>query len=86
MLERLGASRGLPNVIFTDNELSKKAMAASEYTSAVARGASNLNYESAIAEKAMHRRGSLRVGAPSRVRSQASPLTPPLTGASTAAG
>jgi hypothetical protein len=35
------AERGAPASITTDNELSEKARAASEYTSAVARSASN---------------------------------------------
>ena len=67
------AERGAPVSITVDNELSKKARAASEYTSAVARRASNSDYDSAIGEKTMHRRGSLRAGAPSRVRSHSSP-------------
>jgi hypothetical protein len=56
-----------------DNELSKKAMARNEHTTAVARRASNAGYDCAIVEKTMHRPGSLRVGAPSRVRSHSSP-------------
>ena len=73
VLERLRLVRGLPATIHLDNELSKKARAASEHTFAVARGASNAGYDSAIIEASMHRRGSLRVGAPSRVRSRSSP-------------
>ena len=72
-LERLTLARGTPRVIVSDNELSKKAMARDEHTSAVARRASNAGYDCAIVEKAMHRPGSLRVGAPSRVRSHSSP-------------
>ena len=55
------------------HELSKKAMARNEHTTAVARRASNAGYDCAIVEKTMHRPGSLRVGAPSRVRSHSSP-------------
>jgi putative transposase len=73
VLNRLVQQRGAPRYLFADNELSEKARAASEYTSAVARRASNSDYESAIGKQAMHRRGSLRAGAPSRVRSQSSP-------------
>ena len=72
-LTELFVEHGPPGFIRSDNELSKKARAASEHTSAVARRASNSDYESAIGKKAMHRRGSLRAGAPSRVRSQSSP-------------
>ena len=61
-----------PRVV-SDNELSKKAMARNEHTSAVARRASDAGYDCAIVEKTMHRPGSLRVGAPSRVRSHSSP-------------
>ena len=43
--------RTTPTVIVSDNELSKKAMALNEDTSAVARRASNLGYDSAIVEK-----------------------------------
>ena len=62
-----------PKRIRVDNELSKKAMAGNEHTSAVARRASNSGYDCTKVEKTMHRRGSLRVGAPSRVRSHRSP-------------
>ena len=72
-LERLVTERGGPTVIVSDNELSKKAMARNEHTTAVARRASNAGYDCAIVEKTMHRPGSLRVGAPSRVRSHSSP-------------
>ena len=73
VLGRLHETRGLPVVIQADNELSEKARAASEHTSAVARGASNAGYDSVIVEVSMRRRGSLRVGARSRVRSHRSP-------------
>ena len=72
-LERLVLERGRPGVLVSDNELSKKAMARNEHTTAVARRASNAGYDCAIVEKTMHRPGSLRVGAPSRVRSHSSP-------------
>ena len=72
-LERVVLERGLPGVIVSDNELSKKAMARNEHTTAVARRASNAGYDCATVEKTMHRPGSLRVGAPSRVRSHSSP-------------
>ena len=61
-LERLTIERAIPEIVVSDNELSKKATAGKEHTSAVARGASNSSYDCAI-EKTMHRRGSLRVGA-----------------------
>ena len=64
---------GWPHTIVNDNELSKKAMARNEHTTAVARRASDAGYDCAIVEKTMHRPGSLRVGAPSRVRSHSSP-------------
>ena len=72
-LEQLTLERGKPRIIVSDNELSKKAMARDEHTSAVARRASNAGYDCAIVEKAMHRPGSLRGDAPSRVRSHSSP-------------
>jgi len=72
VLERPCAARGVPVVIQSDNELSKKAMARNEHTSAVARRASNAGYDCAIVETTMHRPGSLRDGAPSRVRSHSS--------------
>jgi putative transposase len=72
-LTELFVEHGPPAFIRSDNELSKKARAASEHTSAVARGASNSGYDSVIVEVSMRRRGSLRVGAPSRVRSHSSP-------------
>jgi putative transposase len=72
-LERLALEPGTPQIIVSDNELSKKAMARNEHTTAVARRASNAGYDCAIVEKTMHRPGSLRVGAPSRVRSHRSP-------------
>ena len=52
---------------------SKKAIAPNEHTFAVACRASTSGYGSATFEKTMHRRGSLRVGAPARVRSRSSP-------------
>ena len=76
---------GIPEHLRSDNELSQKASGGEEYTTAMARGASNSGYASAILER-IRRRGSLRVGAPSRVRSPRSPAAPPLTGAATAAG
>jgi hypothetical protein len=76
-LERLTLERGTPQVIVSDNELSKKAMAPNEHTSAVARRASNWGYDCAIVEKTMRRRGSLRVGAPS-IGIGGSLATPPL--------
>ena len=71
-LERLGVERAMPQVVVSDNGLSKKAMARDEHTSAVARGASKAGYDCAIVVKAMQP-GSLRGGAPSRVRSHSSP-------------
>jgi putative transposase len=71
-LERLGVERAMPQMVVSDNELSKKAMARDEHTSAVARGASKAGYDCAIVEKTM-RPGSLRGDAPSRVRSHSSP-------------
>jgi hypothetical protein len=65
--------RGVLAHIRSDNGLSKKAMARNEHTTAVARRASNAGYDCAIVEKTMHRPGSLRGGAPSRVRSHSSP-------------
>ena len=62
-----------PQSIVSDNELSKKAMARDEHTSALARRASNAGYDCAIVEKTMPRPGSLRGDATSRVRSQSSP-------------
>ena len=50
-LDRLTRERTTPTVIVSDNGLSKKAMALNEDTSAVARRASNLGYDSAIVEK-----------------------------------
>ena len=50
-LERLTNERATPAIIVSDNELSKKAMALNEDTSAVARRASNSGYDSAIVEK-----------------------------------
>lgn len=72
-LERLGVERAMAQVVVSDNELSKKAMARDEHTSALARKASNAGYDCAIVEKTMPRPGSLRVVAPSRVRSHSSP-------------
>src|SRR5580698_2327355 len=71
-LLRLITERAGIQTIVLDNELSKKAMARDEYTSAVARGASKDGYDCAIVEKTM-RPGSLRGGAPSRVCSHSSP-------------
>jgi putative transposase len=53
VMHRIIAVRGAPLTIRVDNELSQKAMAGSEYTSAVARRASNWGYESVIVEKPM---------------------------------
>jgi len=50
-LAHLTLERATLDVIVSDNELSKKAMALNEDTSAVARRASNLGYDSAIVEK-----------------------------------
>jgi len=72
-LTELMVKHGPPTFLRSDNGLSKKAMARNEYTYAVARGASNAGYDCAIDRRTMHRRGSLRVGAPSRVRSHSSP-------------
>jgi putative transposase len=72
-LSQVVAERGAPVSITVDNELSKKAMARNENTSAVARGASHAGYDCRIVEKTMHRPGSLRGDAPSRVRSHSSP-------------
>ena len=71
-LEQLATWRGLPKALRLDNELSKKAMARDEHTSAVARRASKAGYDCATVEKTM-RPGSLRGDAPSRVRSHSSP-------------
>jgi putative transposase len=71
-LVRLTGERATPQVIVSDNELSKKATVRNEHTSAVARGASKAGYDCAIVEKTM-RPGSLRGDAPSRVRSHSSP-------------
>jgi hypothetical protein len=67
------AERGAPVSITVDNELSKKARAGESHTSAMARGASKWSYGYAMVGQTMRRRGSLRVGAPSRVRSPSSP-------------
>jgi len=72
VLNRLVQKHGPPAFIRSDNELSQKASGGEEYTTAMARGASNSGYDSAILEE-IHRRGNLRVGAPSRVRSPSSP-------------
>jgi putative transposase len=72
-LSQVVAERGAPASITVDNELSKKAMARNEHTSAVARRASNAGYDCAIVERTMHWPGSLRGSAPSRVRSHSSP-------------
>ena len=71
-LTELFVKHGPPAFIRSDNELSQKASGGEEYTTAMARGASNSGYDSAILEE-IHRRGNLRVGAPSRVRSPSSP-------------
>ena len=71
-LDRLTDQRATPEVIVSDNELNKKATVRNEHTSALARGASKAGYDCAIVEKTM-RPGSLRGGAPSRVRSHSSP-------------
>ena len=72
-LSQVVAERGAPESITVDNELSKEAMARDEHTSALARRASKAGYDCAIVEKTVHRPGSLRGGAPSRVRSHSSP-------------
>ena len=72
-LSLIVAQRGAPVSITVDNELSQKARAGSEHTPAMARKASKVGYDSAIIEASMHRGGSLRVGAPSKVRSPSSP-------------
>jgi transposase InsO family protein len=72
-LAQVVAERGAPESITVDNELSKKAMATGEHTSAVARRASDAGYDCAMVERTIHRRGSLRVVAASRVRSRSSP-------------
>jgi transposase InsO family protein len=72
-LSLIVAQRGAPVSITADNELSQKARAGSEHTPAMARKASKVGYDSAIIEASMHRGGSLRVGAPSKVRSPSSP-------------
>ena len=84
VLEQLKETRGLPGTLQSDNELSKKAMAGRRNTSAMARRASDWSYL-CTTEKAMHRRGSLRVGARQGFARKARRLTPPLTGAATAA-
>ena len=66
-------THGIPAYLRSDNELSQKARAGSEHTPAMARKASKVGYDSAIIEASMHRGGSLRVGAPSKVRSPSSP-------------
>ena len=71
-LTELFVKHGPPAFIRSDNELSQKASGGEEYTTAMARGASNSGYDSAILEE-IHRRGNLSVGAPSRVRSPSSP-------------
>jgi putative transposase len=73
VMNRIIAVRGAPLTIRVDNELSKKAMAREEYTSAMARRASNFGYDSAKPEGTVRQRGSLRAGAPSRIRSRSSP-------------
>ncbi len=71
-LDRLTAERALPRMVVSDNGLSKKAMAGSEHTSARAREASSgLRLRNSLGT--VNRRCSLRVGAPSRVRSRSSP-------------
>ncbi len=71
-LSQVIAERGAPVSITVDNELSKKAMAGSEHTSARAREASSgLRLRNSLGT--VNRRCSLRVGAPSRVRSRSSP-------------
>jgi transposase InsO family protein len=72
-LSQVVAERGTPASITADNELSKKARAGEGHTSAMARGASKWSYGYAMVGQTMRRRGSLRVGAPSRVRSPSSP-------------
>jgi integrase-like protein len=73
VMNRIVAVRGAPLTIRVDNELSKKARGGDEYTTAMARGASNWGYDCSMVGQTMRRRGSLRAGAPSRVRSPSSP-------------
>jgi putative transposase len=73
VLNRLMQKHGAPRYLFADNELSKKARAGEGRTTAMARGASKWGYDCAMVGQTMRRRGSLRVGAPSRVRSPSSP-------------
>ena len=72
-LTELFVKHGPPAHLRSDNELSQKARAANEHTSAMARRASSWGYDCALVGQTMRRRGSLRVGAPSRVRSPSSP-------------
>jgi transposase InsO family protein len=72
-LAQVVGERGTPRSITADNELSKKARAGEGRTTAMARGASKWGYDCAMVGQTMRRRGSLRVGAPSRVRSPSSP-------------
>jgi len=71
--QRFGLNPAIAGSKRGDNELSKKAMAREEYTSAMARRASNFGYDSAKPEGTVRQRGSLRAGAPSRIRSRSSP-------------
>jgi hypothetical protein len=76
VIETLAAAmttHGIPEHLRSDNELSKKARAGEGRTTAMARGASKWGYDCAMVGQTMRRRGSLRVGAPSRVRSPSSP-------------
>jgi putative transposase len=54
-LELVVSHRGWPHTIVSENELSKKAMAQGEHTTALARRASNAGYDCAIVEKTMPR-------------------------------
>ena len=72
-LQQLAAWRRLPKAARLDNELIKKAMAREEYTSPMARRASNFGYDSAKLEGTVRRRDSLPAGASSRIRSRSSP-------------
>jgi len=84
-LERLSTERAMPQVVVSDNGLSKKAMAREEYTSAMARRASNFGYDSAKPEGTVRQRGSLRAAHRQGFARAARRLTPPLTGAAAAA-
>jgi hypothetical protein len=76
VIETLAAAmtvHGISEHLRSDNELSKKASASEGGTSAMARGATYWDYDCAMVGQTMRLRGSLRVGAPSRVCSPSSP-------------